>query len=59
MIGSFGPAKPLKPQLTNLTLDNEAHNLIKKHPNRAEQLKAMMLGEQEKLDNNRRGWKGK
>lgn len=57
LIGIFGPAKPLKPQLTNLALDNEAHNLIKKYPNRAEQLKKLMQGEQEKLEANRRGWK--
>lgn len=57
LIGTFGPAKPLKPQLTNLALDNEAHNLIGKHPNQARQLKEVMQAEQEKLEANRRGWK--
>lgn len=56
MIGNFGPAKKLKPQLTNLKLDNEAHNLIKKHPQQAEQLKEVMLSKQKSLDKNRRGW---
>ncbi len=57
MIGDFGPAKKLKPQLTNLKLDNESHNLIKKHPLRAEQLKKAMLAKQQSLEENRRGWK--
>lgn len=57
MIGNFGPANKLKPQLTNLTRDNESHNLIRKYPQRAEQLKEVMLLEQRSLDENRRGWK--
>jgi len=57
LMGMFGPAKPLPPQLTNLALDNEAHNLIKKYPERADKLKQLMLAEQGKLEKNRRGWK--
>jgi len=57
LIGNFGPANPLVPQLTNLALDNESHNLIKKYPERAEKLKQIMIEEQLLLDENRRGWK--
>ena len=57
LMGMFGPAKPLPPQLTNLALDNEAHNLIKKYPERADKLEQLMLAEQGKLEKNRRGWK--
>lgn len=56
LVGSFGPAKNLGPQLTNLQLDNEAHNLIKKYPKRAEKLKQNMLEKQKTLAKNRRGW---
>ena len=56
LIGPFGPSIPLPPQLTNLGLDNEAHNLIKKYPERARNLKEKMIIEQLTLDDNRRGW---
>jgi len=56
LIGNMGSANKLKPQLTNLKLDNEALNLIKKHPQRAEQLKQIMMEKQKTLIENRRGW---
>ena len=57
MVGMWGPAKNLGPQLTNLQLDNESHNLIKKHPQRTAVLKQMMVEEQKRLEENRRGWR--
>ncbi len=56
LVGIFGPANPMPPQLTDLKLDNEAHNLIKKYPEKAEELKAVMVEEQRTLEENRRGW---
>ncbi len=56
LVGNFGPANTLVPELTNLKLDNEAHNLIKKYPQRAKELKEMMITKQNLLENNRRGW---
>jgi len=56
LLGIWGPAKNLGPQLTNLQLDNESHNLVKKHPQRAEDLKQLMLAKQKSLEENRRGW---
>lgn len=56
MIGNFGPATKLKPQLTNLKLDNEALNLIKKHPRKAEFLRERMAYQQQSLEDNLRGW---
>ncbi len=56
LIGIWGPAKNMGPQLTNIQLDNESHNLIKKYPQRTEQLKEIMLAEQKRLMENRRGW---
>jgi len=56
LFGNFGPANKLKPQLTNLKRDNEALNLIKKHAQRAEHLKQIMIAEQKSLEENRRGW---
>jgi len=57
MFGDFGPAKKLSPQLSNLELDNESHNLIKKYPQRAEKLSHIMQDKQKLLEENRRGWK--
>lgn len=56
MVGNFGPSQKLKPQLTNLLLDNESHNLIDKYPERAKYLKEIMLKHQKSLEENRRGW---
>ena len=56
MFGAFGLAQPMKAQLTNVKLDNEAHNLIKKYPEKAQQLKVEMEKMQEQLEQNRRGW---
>ena len=57
LFGSFGIATNLSPQLTNLRLDNEAHNLIKKYPEYAERLKKVMEEKQGMLVENQRGWK--
>ena len=57
LAGNFGTTKKLGAQLTNLKLDNEDHNLIKKYPQRAEKLKQNMLDKQKALDENRRGWR--
>ena len=56
LIGTFGPAKNLGKQLTNLKLDNESHNLIRKYPERAEKLRQVMSKQQKALEENRRGW---
>jgi len=56
LMGNWGPAFSLGQQLTNLKLDNEAHNLIKKFPQRAEQLKLIMDDKQKEFEENRRGW---
>ena len=56
LVGIFGPANPMEPQLTNLKLDNEAHNLIKKHPERLAQLKSILLEHRATIEANRRGW---
>ena len=45
-----------KPQLTNILLDNESHNLIEKYPEVAEQLKVSMEQLQDDLKSNQRGW---
>jgi len=55
-IGNFGLSKGLDPQLTNLQMDNESHNLIRKFPQRAEYLKMKMQDQQKNLEENRRGW---
>jgi len=56
LVGMFGTAKNLGNQLTHLKLDNEAHNLIRKYPKRAEMLKQIMIDKQQSLEENRRGW---
>lgn len=55
--GAFGISKDLEPQLTNLQLDNESHNLIRKYPEYAKSLKKIMDEKQEMLLENRRGWR--
>ena len=56
LFGNWGLAKNLDPQLTNLQLDNESHNLNRKYPQRTEQMRKLMLAEQKRLEENRRGW---
>ena len=56
LMGNWGPAFSLGKQLTNLNLDNEAHNLIRKYPERADQLKLIMDNKQKEFEENRRGW---
>ena len=45
-----------KPQLNDVSLDNESHNLIKKYPDVAEQLKASIEQLQAEFEINQRGW---
>ena len=54
--GSIVTPEEKKPQLTHILLDNEAHNLIKKYPEVAEQLKTSMEQLQDDLKTNQRGW---
>jgi len=56
LFGMFGPANPMPPQLTNLNLDNESHNLIDKYPERAKELQEKMTLERSRLEENQRGW---
>ena len=55
-MGIIGMTPPLKPQLTDIKLDNESHNLIKKYPDRAALLKSILDGKRNEVSNNRRGW---
>ncbi len=57
LLGSFGLAINLEPQLTNMRRDNEAHNLIRKYPEYGERLKKIMEEKQDMLMQNIRGWK--
>jgi len=58
VFGSAGFVKNQKPQLNDLLLDNETHNLIDKYPNVSEELKKKMEEKIMSLDleNNKRGW---
>ncbi len=56
IFGMLGLINKMKPQLTNLKLDNEAHNLIKKYPTKAVELKALLDEKQAQMDRNQRGW---
>ena len=54
--GGFAMEYKQKPQLTDVSLDNESHNLIKKYPRVAEKLKASVMKLEEDFKNNKRGW---
>ncbi len=56
MFGIFGPAAPMPPQLTNLNLDNESHNLIEKYPEKAQELLDLVDNERKRIQGNIRGW---
>lgn len=57
MMGNWGPAMSMGPQLTHLKLDNESHNLIKKYPQQANYLKEIMYLKQRSIEENKRAWK--
>ncbi len=54
--GGLAAAQLQKPQLTNILLDNEAHNLILKYPTITEELKNSIEQIQEDFKKNQRGW---
>ncbi len=56
LFGMLGLINKMKPQLTNIQLDNESHNLIKKYPTKAAEFKALMEEKQAQMDANQRGW---
>ena len=56
IFGMLGLITKMKPQLTNVQLDNESHNLIKKYPAKAAELKALLDNKQTQMYKNRRGW---
>lgn len=58
LFGSIGFVRNKKPQLNDLLLDNEAHNLIEKYPGISAKLKDEMEKKIKELDlgNNKRGW---
>jgi arylsulfatase A-like enzyme len=56
MYKRFGMVGYVKPQLNDLLLDNESHNLIKKHPNQAKDLKSKLDEKSAELEANPRGW---
>lgn len=56
LVGSVGVVQEMPPQLTNIQLDNESHNLIKNYPDKAEFFKNMIEEKQSELDTNPRGW---
>ncbi len=56
LFGMLAIQTQMKPQLTNVELDNESHNLIRKYPERAKALKSLVTQQQEAIDQNRRGW---
>lgn len=56
LFGMVGLINKMKPQLTNMQLDNESHNLIKKYPKKAAELKALMDEKQAQMNANQRGW---
>ena len=45
-----------KPQLNDLLMDNESHNLIKKYPDIAKNLRNTMNAKAKELEQNQRGW---
>ena len=58
LVGSLGMVRKEKPQLNDLLLDKEAHNLIEKYPAISAELKRAMDNKIKELDldNNKRGW---
>jgi len=46
----------MKPQLHDILLGNESHNLIKKYPKVEEELKASVEELEEEFKTNQRGW---
>lgn len=56
IFGMLGLINKMKPQLTNVQLDNESHNLIKKYPEKAAELKVLVDKKQAQMNRNRRGW---
>lgn len=48
-----------KPQLNDVLLDNESHNLIKKYPKIADELEAKMKELEDDFSKNQRGWEVK
>ncbi|MEC3907540.1 sulfatase-like hydrolase/transferase [Tamlana sp. 2201CG12-4] len=55
----FGMVQTVKPQLSDMLLDNESHNLIKKYPAIAKKMKEKLDRKTEALKLNPRGWIGK
>ncbi|MEM8887791.1 MAG: sulfatase-like hydrolase/transferase [Bacteroidota bacterium] len=56
LMGSIGVVQEMPPQLTNVQLDNEAHNLIKNYPDKATFFKNMIQERQAEMDANPRAW---
>jgi len=56
IFGGLAASQLQKPQLTNILLDNESHNLILKYPAVAEELKGAMEQLQADFEKNQRGW---
>ncbi|WP_437370182.1 sulfatase family protein [Maribacter litoralis] len=58
LFGTIGFVKNQKPQLNDLLLDGETHNLIEKYPDISKDLELQMNKKIEELDlkNNKRGW---
>tara|TARA_R110002051_G_scaffold263759_2_gene323632 strand:- start:60780 stop:62321 length:1542 start_codon:yes stop_codon:yes gene_type:complete len=52
----LGAVMKRKPQLNDILLDNESHNLIKKYPNEAASLKSLMYKKIDNINSNKRGW---
>ncbi|RLD83896.1 MAG: arylsulfatase [Bacteroidetes bacterium] len=59
ILNSIGVVQRYKPQLNDLLLGNESHNLIKKFSQKADSLKSAMYLKTEslQLETNKRGWK--
>ncbi|MEM7367430.1 MAG: sulfatase [Bacteroidota bacterium] len=57
LLGPLGIISSMKPQLSELTRDNESHNLIKKYADEAEELKEVLEESRKAIEQNRRGWR--
>lgn len=56
LFNGFGMIMGRKPQLNDLLMDNESHNLIKKYPDVAIELSEMMTKMVKDMEVNQRGW---
>ncbi|MCY1670997.1 sulfatase-like hydrolase/transferase [Novosphingobium sp. SL115] len=56
-LGGAGKALHPAPALYDLEKDNEAHNVINRHPEVTEDLKRQIAALRAEIENNRRGWK--